>query len=276
MKNLIKLILNGLGRLLYLILKLPILVFISDAFLLSKLNQTEKIKLNDKIIRLSTPNFLTRHRAKTFFTKEPDTLKWIDSFNQNSVFYDIGANVGLYSIYAGLTKKSRVFCFEPSVFNLELLTKNIYLNNLVDNVTIAPIALNDKIKVSNLKLSNTEWGGAHSTFDKDFDGDGKKMKIKFAYNTIGFDLNSFVKFSKIPMPDHIKIDVDGLEHFILKGGNYVIENAKSILVEINENFNSQKEISEKILKASGFQLSEKNYADTNKKPIFNQIWRKVN
>jgi len=78
------------------------------------------------------------------------------------------------------------------------------------------------------------------------------------------------------MPDHIKIDVDGLEHFILKGGNYVIENAKSILVEINENFNSQKEISEKILKASGFQLSEKNYADTNKKPIFNQIWRKVN
>ena len=216
MKNLIKSILNGLGKLLYLILKLPILVFISDAFLLSKLNQTEKIKVNDKIIRLSTPNFITRYRQKTFFTKEPDTLKWIESFDRNSVFYDIGANVGLYSIYAGLIKNSRVYCFEPSVFNLELLTKNIYLNNLVDNVTLVPIALNDKIIVSNLKLSNTEWGGAHSTFDKDFDGDGEKMKIKFEYNTIGFDLNSFVESSKILMPDYIKIDVDGIRTFYFK------------------------------------------------------------
>ena len=275
MKNLIKSILNGLGKLLYLILKLPILVLISDAFLLSKLNQTEKIKVNNKIIRLSTPNFLTRYRAKTFFTKEPDTLKWIESFDQNSVFYDIGANVGLYSIYAGLIKKSKVFCFEPSVFNFELLTKNIYLNNLVDTITLVPIALNDKIKVSNLKLSNTEWGGAHSTFDKDFNGDGEKIKVKFEYNSIGFDLNSFVESSKIPMPDHIKIDVDGLEHFILKGGNEVIKNAKSILVEINEDFESQKKVSENILKDSGFILSEKSYADTDKKPIFNQIWKKI-
>ena len=274
MKIIIKKILRFIGNILYVILNVPILDLIGDEYLKLKVNRTTKVVVKGKILLLTTPNFITRYRQKTFFTKEPDTLKWIESFDRNSVFYDIGANVGLYSIYAGLIKNSRVYCFEPSVFNLELLTKNIYLNNLVDNVTLVPIALNDKIIVSNLKLSNTEWGGAHSTFDKDFDGDGEKMKIKFEYNTIGFDLNSFVESSKILMPDHIKIDVDGLEHFILKGADQVIKNAKSILVEINDDFGLQKEISEKILKESGFILSEKNYADTDKKPIFNQIWKK--
>lgn len=263
-----------LGRLLYQILELPIVILISDAYLFSKMNKVSTVKLNGFIIKFSTPNFLTRYRANTFLTKEPYTLEWIESFDENSVFYDIGANVGLYSLYAGLIKKSRVFCFEPSVFNLEILSKNIYINNLVENLTIVPIALNDKTKISNLKLSNTEIGGAHSTFDKDFDGEGKKMKIKFEYNTIGFDLNSFVEKSKIPLPDYIKIDVDGLEHFILKGGNEVIKNAKSILVEINDDFESQKKVSENILMNSGFELSKKNYADTDKKPIFNQIWIK--
>ena len=274
MKIIIKKILRFIGNILYVILNVPILDLIGDEYLKLKVNRTTKIVVKGKILLLTTPNFITRYRQKTFFTKEPDTLKWIESFDRNSVFYDIGANVGLYSIYAGLIKNSRVYCFEPSVFNLELLTKNIYLNNLVNNVTLVPIALNDKIIVSNLKLSNTEWGGAHSTFDKDFDGDGEKMKIKFEYNTIGFDLNSFVESSKILMPDHIKIDVDGLEHFILKGADQVIKNAKSILVEINDDFGLQKEISEKILKDSGFQLIEKNFADTDKKPIFNQIWKK--
>lgn len=276
MKNSIKWFLKILGRLLYQILELPILILISDVYLFSKMNKVKTLKTNGLTLKFSTPNFLTRYRANTFFTKEPDTLEWIESFDKKSVFYDIGANVGLYSIYAGLIKKSRVFCFEPSVFNLEILAKNIYLNNLVDNLTIIPIALNDKIKVSNLKLSNTEVGGAHSTFDKDFDGDGKKMSIKFEYNTIGFDLNSFVDKSKLPLPDHIKIDVDGLEHFILKGGNEVIKNAKSILVEINDDFESQKKVSENILRNCGFELSKKNYADTDNKPIFNQIWKKIN
>ena len=169
MKIIIKKILRFIGNILYVILNVPILDLIGDEYLKLKVNRTTKIVVKGKILLLTTPNFITRYRQKTFFTKEPDTLKWIESFDRNSVFYDIGANVGLYSIYAGLIKNSRVYCFEPSVFNLELLTKNIYLNNLVDNVTLIPIALNDKIIVSNLKLSNTEWGGAHSTFDKDFD-----------------------------------------------------------------------------------------------------------
>ena len=45
------------------------------------------------------PTRLLYYRADTFSQKEPETLAWIDTFQKNSVFWDIGANVGLYSIY---------------------------------------------------------------------------------------------------------------------------------------------------------------------------------
>ena len=44
------------------------------------------------------------------------------------------------------------------------------------------------------------------------------------------------------IPDYIKIDVDGIEHLILEGGKETLKNKKikSILIEINENFEDQK------------------------------------
>ena len=83
-----------------------------------------------------------------------------------STFWDIGANVGLYSIYAAKKKNLRVIAFEPSVFNLELLARNLFLNDLQDKVTIAPLALSDGLGTSVLRMTTTEWGGALSTFGK--------------------------------------------------------------------------------------------------------------
>ena len=65
------------------------------------------------------PNPLSLYRAKTFSTKEPDTLGWIDSLDKSSIMWDIGANIGLYSIYAAKCRNIKVFAFEPSVYNLE-------------------------------------------------------------------------------------------------------------------------------------------------------------
>ena len=137
------------------------------------------------------PQFFKLVRHKTFFTKEPETLTWMDSFEENAIFYDIGANVGLYSIYAAIKKDVQVFCFEPSFFNLEFLARNIYINQLTDRISIFPVALNDKVSISNFQLTSTEWGGALSTFEKGFDDSGNKIQSKFIYNTIGFDFGPF-------------------------------------------------------------------------------------
>lgn len=272
MKKIIKLFLKSLGNLLHGFLKLPILVFISDAFVSAKINQRSTIKLDGETLYLATPNFLNRYRHKTFFTKEPETLQWIDGFAQDAVFYDIGANVGLYSIYAAKKRNALVYSFEPSFFNLEFLARNVYMNNLTENIFIFPVALNDNIAISNFRLTSTEWGGALSTFDKDFDDSGNKIQSEFIYNTIGFDIDHLVEATKIPLPDHIKIDVDGLEHFILAGAQKVIINAKSVLIEINDNFEEQRAVSEKHMTKAGFKLVNKVHTESLDQPTFNQLW----
>ena len=275
MKRLIKLLLNGLGKSLYSIMKLPILIFISDAFLDAKVNEKSAVKIQGKSIQLSTPNFLNRYRHKTFFTKEPETLGWIDGFDKGAVFYDIGANVGLYSIYAAVKNDNQVFSFEPSFFNLEFLARNIHNNKLTERISIFPVALNDKVSISNFQLTSTEWGGALSTFEKGFDDSGNKIESTFIYNTIGFDLDHLVEVTKIPTPDYIKIDVDGLEHFILGGAQKVLNKAKSVLIEINDNFEQQRAVSEKHMLSLGFELVQKVHTESKQHPTYNQLWKKI-
>ena len=61
-------------------------------------------------------------------------------FAEGSTFWDIGANVGIYEHFTGMSRKCHTFAFEPSVFNLEILARNIALNNLGDQ-SIVPFAL---------------------------------------------------------------------------------------------------------------------------------------
>ena len=77
----------------------------------------KKIKILGKNINFYIPNDLVNSRVNTFYSKEPETLKWIDSFikNKKIVFWDIGANIGLYSIYnSQKNPKSQTIAFEPS------------------------------------------------------------------------------------------------------------------------------------------------------------------
>ena len=62
--------------------------------------------------------YVTRFRAKTFESKEPETLKWIESFEPKDTFLDIGANIGIYSFAAKLNHK--VISIEPDALNYAL------------------------------------------------------------------------------------------------------------------------------------------------------------
>ena len=84
----------------------------------------------------------------------------------------------------------------------------------------------------------------------------------------------------IPQPDYIKMDVDGIEHLILKGAGSVLADAKGVLVEINDQFAEQENDARTYLLAAGFVLKEKRHADyfdvysNAAKYTFNQIWIK--
>lgn len=218
-----------------------------------------KVIHNSQTMSFVAANSLCRYRAESFATKEPDTLEWIEEIPQGSILWDVGANIGLYSIYAAEQRKCQVFAFEPSVFNLEILARNIAVNKLQDKVTIVPLALTDKIGPSMFQMSSTHWGGALSTFDKGIDQHGQAMNPVFEYRTVGMSMDDAVLWLGIPNPNFIKIDVDGIEHFILSGGSDVLKCVDSVLIEIDDDFVVQADQTAKYLKCAGLFLYRKRH-----------------
>ena len=234
------------------------------------INKKKTLLHNNTSMVFFIPNPLSLYRIKTFATKEPETLDWIDSFKEDSVMWDIGANIGLYSIYAAKSKNVKVFAFEPSVFNLEFLAKNIHVNNLSTQISIMPIALSNQAGFNTFKMNNPVWGGALSSFGADFDQFGKKFNTSFEYNIPGLRADDVLEIFNIPKPDYLKIDVDGIEHLILEGLVDILHNVKNVLVEINDSFIEQKSQSEGYLEKAGLKLIAKfEIGATN---MHNQLW----
>lgn len=244
------------------------------------MNRTQTLNHQGVSLTFAIPNALNQYRADTFSTKEPETLEWIDGIPKGSVVWDIGANVGIYSCYAAKQRGCRVFAFEPSVFNLELLARNIFLNELTGKITIIPLPLSDKLAVNKLNMTSTDWGGALSTFGQEYGHDGKTMNKVFEFPTIGLSMVDAVELLNIPQPDFIKMDVDGIEHLILKGGMPVLSKMKGVLIEINDKFTTQANDANTYLQQAGFSLKEKRHAEYfdlqpgSGKDTYNQIWVK--
>lgn len=239
------------------------------------MNRIANVTHNNISMKFGVPNALNYFRIDTFSTKEPETLDWIDTFPKKSVLWDIGANVGLYSIYAARSNECEVFAFEPSIFNLELLARNIYINDLDELITIVPIPLNDKIGISQMSMSNTEWGGALSTFDKKIDPTGNPFEKIFSFQTLGISADEVVSYFGFSQPNYIKIDVDGIEHFILKGAENILKTVSGVLVEINDEYCEMVDISKIILERAGLTFVNKyksEFATDEYQNTYNQIW----
>ena len=255
-------------------LKLLKMLRIRDLFFNFLRNRTKNIQNNNFRFTLSIPNEMCLQRALTLASKEPETLEWIDGFPSNSTLWDVGANVGLYSVYAAKTKSAKVYSFEPSVFNLETLASNIHLNGLSSLVTIIPIALNDKTGEGELNMTSTELGGALSTFDKSYGCDGRELDVVFKYSLISITMDEALSKLNLKAPDYIKIDVDGIEPLILRGGANVLRRVKGVLIELTGLWIQQTEECEQLLVAGGLTKTVANtwHPQTNPFGSQNQIW----
>lgn len=216
--------------------------------------------LKKKII-FFTPNHLIKWLADSFLQKEPETIEWIDSFKGKIIFWDIGANIGLYSIYAAIKHKNiQVISFEPSVNNLRILSRNISINNLEEKIIINQFPLTNKKNKYLLMRDNTFIeGSALSVFGENFNHSGKRMLSKNQYKIYGTTIDYLLNNKILDFPNYIKIDVDGLEHIILNGAKKSLINKKikSISIEINEKFKVQYNKILKIMKKNNFILKQK-------------------
>lgn len=253
---------------------------------LRKLSVT-KIKYNSIDLKFFTPSELTYWRAKTFSEKEPETLQWIDKFtlsrNKKIIFWDIGANVGNYSIYASRKhkKKIEIIAFEPSGLNIGILAKNINLNKAENIISICQIGLiNKKKNFFKMHESTDTEGGALSNFGNNLGFDGKKFKFDNKYKIFGTSIDDLIKDKVLKKPDYLKIDVDGNEHLILEKAQTILRanSIKSILIEINEDYKYQFNKVFDLLKKNNFKFKSKHlspYALNSKfDKSFNYIFTK--
>ena len=141
----------------YILVKINLGRYILDELNKNIIKKKEIIIYKDLKLIFYVPNRLSHYRVNTFHTKEPETLEWIDKFKKKTTFWDIGANIGLYSCYAAKKNLCKVYAFEPSIFNLEWLGRNIFLNNLVEKIVVIPIPLTEIISQNTLNFSSTEW-----------------------------------------------------------------------------------------------------------------------
>ena len=226
-----------------------------------------------------TPNAVCRFRARTFSTKEPETLEWIDRFGGDGAFYDIGANVGLYSVYYAKSHSGMVYAFEPSTLNLGVLSRNIDANQLSDQVVIVPSPLTSSNQIAAFSMSEIVEGEAMSTFGESYGHDGKPLATAMSYRTLGYALDFLVDCGELPeFPRILKIDVDGIEHLILRGAQKVLraETLISVLVEVNSEFRDLSDSVAHELESAGFTLEVSKHSGMFESgefsTSFNQVW----
>jgi FkbM family methyltransferase len=229
--------------------------------------------------QLYTPNHICKFRQTTFSTKEPETLDWIEEYG-GGVFFDVGANIGIYSLFYAQVKEGNVYSFEPSVFNLRQLAKNISINKLSERITIVSNPLSENTGIAKFINGSADEGGALSAFGVDYGHDGAPISGDINYSVVGFSLDDlFEKNVLKETPSLIKIDVDGIESLILKGASKLLKSEKliSILIEVNEDFKEQAYQVKTILESAGFALKEKRNSQTLDESAtfvgtYNQIW----
>ena len=209
------------------------------------------------------PNQVIAWRVKTLFTQEPENIEWINNFeNKLNIFWDIGGNIGLYSIYSALKHKNlQIYCFEPSTSNLRTLSRNISIKNLQNRININQFALSDKKNIyQTMHETHFIEGHSMSTFSYNTDFEGKNLVPEQKYNIYGTSIDNLIEAKILKCPNYIKLDVDGIEHKILDGAKKTLMNndLKSILVEVNENFLDQHKDIIRIMKENNFKLVSKN------------------
>lgn len=195
---------------------------------LRKLNRKISFKFDNDLTIFLYPNDGVARLTYYFGYHEPSIFKFLDSFLKEGMTYcDIGANIGLYSIFAAkrVGFNGKVFSFEPQSETYKRMVENINTNNL-KNIYTENKAVGNK---NGLITMQQNYDSAKSYIAVDTE-DGESVEI------ITFD--SFIDEKNLKSIDYLKIDVEGYEYNVLIGMKNFLKNTppKIIQIELYENF----------------------------------------
>lgn len=210
------------------------------------------------------------YRVSTLLIKEEGTVRWIDeSVNPGDVFYDIGANIGLYTVVAAarVLETGRVYSFEPHLPNAQRLLENIRLNGFESRTKVISSPLSDREGFEDFNYYDWTIGSSRSQLGKTLDEYGHPFNPVCRELKIVTTIDHLVSSGAIKPAAHVKIDVDGNELLILKGMQSLLkgsERPKSLQVEVNVNYG--KELIP-FMEVNGYYLVSKSFTLTGKRKI---------
>lgn len=206
--------------------------------------------------------FVTTHPQalqypRDFATREPETLAWIDGFEAPCRFWDVGANIGVFSLYAGLRRGVEISAFEPAAASYAALCRNIEANRLGDRIAAYCVAVAAHEELGRLNLSGTNAGSVFNAFESSDNCFGEPIEIAFRQGSIGFSLDGFRRTFGLPAPNYLKIDVDSIEDRILAGAGETLRDPelRSVLIELEHKDSARSRRIVAALAAAGFTLT---------------------
>jgi len=152
---------------------------------------------------------------------EPNEFLWLEqTLKRGMVMIDIGANMGLYTLFAAscVGHTGSVMAIEPSQREFERLQANVRLNRL-SNVRCVKAAAYNYEGEADLRVASIQNAG-HNTLGQF----GYEGVITERLERVRLErLDDLVQQAKLPRVDVIKIDVEGAERFVLEGAHNTIE-----------------------------------------------------
>lgn len=169
--------------------------------------------------------------------KEPWTVEFIEALPPGSVLWDIGANVGPYTLLAA-ARGVGVVAFEPVPETFARLSHNCALNNLLGKVELLPFGLSDGHGLLWLHRANMQPGVATNvidSLDRTHPGEFHRQLIPI------MTLDEAASYFALAPPNAIKLDVDGFEIPVLAGAEAVLKlpTLAALMIELNDQWDGK-------------------------------------
>ena len=216
--------------------------------------------------RFTSDSLHSYQRARTLFSKEPETIGWLrKNLRPSDVFLDIGANVGTFSIFAArhLSQGGHVYACEPHLPTTIQLLQNISLNGVEDRVSVISLAASGRDGFSPFHYKRWRPGASGSQLA--VPGGPSLTRHVGSELKSSMRVDSMIAQGVIRSPDLIKIDTDGIEIQIVAGMKDLLSGQgrpRSVLVEVQQ---GELPTQRDFMRACGYSLVERHLIGRGKR-----------
>lgn len=161
------------------------------------------------------------------------------TLNEGDVVLDVGANVGLFTVFASKKAKCQVYAFEPVTYTFNILLETIKLNGVENYAIPINIGLSNYSGYADINLSSENNLSASSILFVDHAVETEKIEVT--------SIDEFIKVNNIEKVDFIKADIEGSERDMLEGAKQTLKNHRPKLAICTYHLPDDKDVLSRII-----------------------------